>query len=195
MRWNRILLSCVCACVMSVPAAFAAAPCECVPGKATPSSYTWNFHREANQLIQGIQDDSVAASRHAATLDSFADSPQLSWQSHAEQLSNLKTEINDMGRKLCRLETIRTAVAPWQRTTIKRIAKDVVLMANNADDAIVYVTSHQRYLWNPTYENYTSNLYNLSASLQKTADHAVEYAHVRARDRELNREMEMSRTS
>jgi hypothetical protein len=195
MRWNRILLSCVCACAMGVPVAFAAAPCECVPGKTTAASYTWNFHREANQLVQAIQDDSVAASRHAATLDSFADSPDLSWQTHAEQLSYLKSEINDMGRKLCRLETIRSAVAPWQRTTINRIAKDVVLMANNADDAIVYVTSHQRYLWNPTYENYTSNLYNLSANLQTTADHAVEYARVRARDRELNREMEMSPTS
>jgi hypothetical protein len=195
MRLNRFLLSCACAFAMSVPAAFAAAPCECVAGTPTAASYTWNFHQEANQLIQGIQDDSTAASMHAAKLDSFADSPGLTWQAHASQLSYLKSEINDMGKKLCRLETIRTAVAPWQRTTIKRIAKDVVLMANNADDAIHYVTSHQRYLWNPTYENYTENLYNLSANLQKTADHAVEYARVRSRDRELNREMEMNSSS
>ncbi len=194
MRWNRILLSCACAFAMGAPA-FAAGACECVPGKATAESYNWNFRQEANQLMQGIQDDAAVASHHASTLESYADTPEMSWQTHDGQLQSLKTEINDMGRKLCRLEAIRSAVAPWQQRTIDQMSKDLVLMANSADDAILYVTTHQRYLWNPTYENYMDNLYNLSSSLRKTADHAVEYARVRAKDQQLNREMEMKSSS
>ncbi len=195
MKWNQILLGSACALVMAVPAAFAAQPCECVPGQPTAQSYTWNFHQEANQLIQRIQDESTAAARHATELQSFADSPGLTWQTHDEQLSDLKGEIDHMGRQLCRLETIRSAVAPWQRRAIQRVAKDVVLMTNNTDDAINYVNSHQGYLWNPTYEDYLNNLATLSSNLQTTTSNAVEFAHVRAKDRELRRTMEMRSSS
>ncbi len=195
MKFDRILMSCACALLMAAPAAFAAERCECVAGKPSAASYTWNFQREANQLIQRIQDQASRAAVHAAKLQSYADSPDLSWQIHAAQLSSLKGEINDMGQELCRLETIRSAVAPWQQQTIKRIATDIVLMADNADDAIHYVTSHQRYLWNPTYQKYTDNLAGLSTNLQTTTGRAVEFSRVRAKDRELRQEMETSSSS
>jgi hypothetical protein len=195
MKWNRILLSSACAFVMAVPAAFAAEACKCVPGQPTAESYTWNFHQEANQLIQQIQDESIAAASHATELQSFTDSPGLTWQAHDVQLSYLKSEIDHMGQQLCRLETIRSAVAPWQQRTINRIARDVVLMANNADDAIHYVNSHQGLLWNPTYENNLKNLANVSYNLRSTTSNAVEFAHVRAKDRELRRAMEMRSSS
>jgi hypothetical protein len=48
-----------------------------------------------------------------------------------------------MGAKLCRLETIRMAVAPWQQAEIDRIATRGGLMADNTEDAIHFLNAHQ----------------------------------------------------
>ena len=189
MNWKRILLGCACTLAMAAPAGFAAETCSCVSGKPTAESYSWNFHREADRLFRQIQDESALAAAHATKLQSYADSPGLSWQTHGEQLSDLKTEINDMGRKLCRLEAIHTALLPWQRATVRNISKDLVLMANSADDAIRFVNTHPSDLWSRTYTGYADNLANLSNNLEKASGEAAEYARVNRKDRELRQEM------
>jgi hypothetical protein len=195
MKFDRILMSCACALLIAAPAAFAAQRCECVAGNAAAEPHTRNVQQEANQLIQRIQDEASRAAVHATKLQSYADSPDLSWETHAAQLSALKYEIDNMGQDLCRLEAIRNAAAPWQQQTIKSIEKDVVLMADNADDAINYVSSHQRYLWNPAYLKYTNNLASLSTNLQTTTGRAVEFSRVRAKDRELRQDLKTSSSS
>ncbi len=189
MNWKRILLGCACTLAMAAPVGFAAEPCSCVAGKPTAESYNWNFHREADRLFQQIQDESAEAARHATKLQSYADSPGLTWQVHAEQLSDLKGEINGVSQKLCRLEAIHAALLPWQRATVRNISKDVVLMVNSADDAIRFVNSHQGALWSPQYTLYTNNLATLSNNLEKASGEAAEYAHVNQKDRELRQEL------
>lgn len=151
---------------------------ECACGKPTAASYTWDFHREADTLFQGIQFDAQRVTNHAANLQSFADDPNVTWQVHATELNQLRTEVNDMGNKLCRLETIRRVVAPWQQETIDRIASTLPLMADNTTDAIAYVNAHQHDLLNPTYWRFADNLYSEGTQLTQSAGNAVEYAKV-----------------
>jgi hypothetical protein len=73
-------------------------------------------------------------------------------------LEDLKGDINDIGAKLCRLETIRRVVAPWQKREIDRIATTVRLMADNAEDAILFVNDKPNDLWLGTYQSYLNNL-------------------------------------
>ena len=54
-------------------------------------------------------------------LQSFARDPHMTWDAHADELEYLKSEINDIGAKLCRLQTIRRVVAPWQQNEIDQI--------------------------------------------------------------------------
>ena len=70
--------------------------------------------------------------------------PNVTWDAHADELEYLKSEINDIGAKLCRLQTIRRVVAPWQQNVIDQIATDTQLMADNAQDAIV-IRQHSPY--------------------------------------------------
>src|ERR1700745_857139 len=116
MRLKQLLLSgCVSTAMVLLPAASAtAAMHECVTGRPTAASYTWNFRQEANNIFEDIQSDVSQVRYHAEQLQSFEFHPDLSWQSHADQLSQVKSGVNDMGDRLCRLETIRRVVAPWQ---------------------------------------------------------------------------------
>jgi hypothetical protein len=162
---------------------------DCACGKPTASSYTWDFHREANRLFEGAQTDAQQIKDHAERLQTFSDDPEVDWQAHVNQLDQLRSEVNDMGKKLCRLETIRRVVAPWQKKTIDRIAANVPLMADNTQDAILYVNTHQDFLLNPTYWRYADNLYSEGSSLNQSVREAVEYAKVLGEYHELRSEI------
>lgn len=184
--------------VCIVTAAFAAPAVvihECVPGKPTVASYTWDFRGEANTLFQEIQTDADQALNHAAKLQSFADSQNLSWPTHADQLDSLKQVVNDMGKKLCRLEVIRRVTAPWQQAEIDRIAKTVPLMADNIEDAIVFGNGHQMTLWLPTYQRYADNLYGEAQAMTRSVDNAVAYARAAKEYQNLRQEMGMRSSS
>jgi hypothetical protein len=107
-----VWISCISAAmaVSPVPAA-AAVVNQCTAGNPTAASYTWDSKGEANTIFKDVRDDAEKALYHAVKLQSFAGDPNLDWQTHADQLEYLKGEINDMGTKLCRLETIRRVVA------------------------------------------------------------------------------------
>src|SRR5664279_5146998 len=181
--------------IISIATAAFAAPAttaavhECVPGKPTAASYTWNFKGEANTIFQEVRADAQQALNHADRLQSYADSENLSWQIHAGQLNPLKEEVNDMGRKLCRLEVIRRVTAPWQQAEIDRIAKTVRLMADNTEDAILYGRAHQKTLWTPAYQKYADSLYGEAQTLTHSVDNAVAYAKATKEYRELRQEM------
>jgi hypothetical protein len=170
--------------VSALPAA--AAPVhECVSAKPTAASYTWDFKSEANTIFKDVQSDAQQAMDHADNLQSFAGDNGLSWEAHAYQLEYLKNDINDIGAKLCRLETIRRVVAPWQQHEIDRIGVAVHLMADNAQDAIVFGKANPTELWIPSYRNYLTNLYNNATTLTRSVGNAVEFASASKEYRDL----------
>ena len=174
---------------MAVLPGFASAAEECVAGEPTAASYTWNFQKEATGLIQDLQDQAMKVRDHAARLQSFGYSDELSWQAHADQLSRLKREVNDMGQKLCRLTVIRRELAPWQKQAVNRIAPELQLIADNAQDAITFVNNNQEALWQPTYKRYVDNLYAESNQISNTADNYLAYANAHMKYRELGKEL------
>ncbi|HUO24034.1 MAG TPA: hypothetical protein VMU61_00105 [Candidatus Aquilonibacter sp.] len=187
---KRLMIVGVSAALTAFPlslGAITANRCKC--GKPTAASYTWNFHREANTLFDGIQTDAQHATNHAAKLQSFAYDSNITWQLDANQLTQIKSEVDDMGKKLCRLEIIRRVVSPWQQKTIDRIADNLQFMADNTQDAILYVNGHQQDLMNPTYRMYANNLYSEGSNLSQSVGDAVEYAKVRHEYRELRDEV------
>jgi len=158
---------------------------QCVPGKVTAASYTWDFKGEANALFTSVESDARQASYHADKLQSFDRDAGLSWQAHADQLNGLRADIDDIGNKLCRLEAIRRAVAPWQQREIDRIAVSARLMADNAQDAIEFVNANQGALWRDTYRHYVDNLYNQAKDLTRSVGNAAEFASVSKEYQEL----------
>lgn len=190
-KFKSFLIGSCMAAAMAVSAvpAVAASPCKCVPGEPTAASYSWNFQGEANNLFQQVQADAQDAQYHADKLSSFERNLNINWQLHDGELSYIKTDVNDMGAKLCRLEVIRDAVAPWQKAEINRIATRVRLMADNTQDAILYVNAHQGELWLQPYRRYPENIYNDARSLTRSLNEAVTYAGVSKEYRGLRKDL------
>jgi len=161
---------------------------SCVPGKATPESYTWDFKAEASKLLDQIRMDAVKAQGRADVIKTYNLEP-ISWQSHADELTAIKREINDMGRKLCRLEQIRRVLAPWQQQTIDRIAPQVRLMANSATDAISFLNSNEGNFWEPIYQKYTSNIAQDSGRISRSVTNFEEYAKAHSEEMHLQKSL------
>lgn len=187
---------CLIAAMALLPAVPASAMVrECIAAKPTAASYTWNFHREASSIFQEVQDSAQQVRYHAAELQSFTFSPEISWQSQADQLSQVRLEVNELGSKLCRLETVRRVLAPWQQKTVDNLAKTVRVMADNTEDAIQFLHQNENYLWSPTYTRYVNQISSEALSLTNSMGNAVEYASVRSQYLNLRKDMGMKTPS
>jgi hypothetical protein len=174
------------------PAVSMAATGACTPGEPTAASHTWNFHAEATRLLNGIQQDAVRAKNHADKLETFTMEPGIDWQVHVYELSSLKHEVDDMGAKLCRLETIRRVSAPWQQKAIQRVAPQVRYMADNVTDALNFAGSRESSFWLASYRHNVSNLYRESSQLAKSVKNYEKYASARTQVARLGNELHMA---
>ena len=197
MKLGTLFVSgCVSAVLTAFPAMAAISPTRgCPVGKPTPASYTWDFQKETDGIFQDIQSDAQQALAHAANLQSFAESHELSWLSNADQLNQMASLVDDMGQKLCRLEAIRRVDTPWQQKTIDGIATTLRLMADNTTDAILFGNQNQQELWLPTYQKYVNNLYEQTQSLTQSVDHAVRYARVQTQYQDLRKDLGIKTSS
>ena len=165
MKLNTAGLAALIAGIAAFPVSSEAAPQTCSTGKPTPASYTWNFQAEASRLLNGIEVDAAKAQHRADRLQQSSLNEDLAWQFHATRLAALKREVNDMGRRLCRLEQIRRVAAPWQQKAIDDAASSVRLMADNVQDAINFLEEHQDNFWEPAYRHNVSNVFHESGQL------------------------------
>lgn len=167
---------------------------ECAAGKPTSASQTWNFKSEADNLFQQLETRARQTMDRADQLRSMARNPDTDWQIHAGQLQQVKMQVNDTAEKLCRLETIRRVLAPWQQKTVDQIARQVQLMADNAQDAIAFLDANRGQLWSPTYGKYLSNVYNQAQDMTRSTENAVEYAEVQQQYNHLQKEIGVTKS-
>ena len=169
----------------AVPALAAAAARACPAGKTVVSS-TWDFKGEANTIFEDIQTYTLGAQYHAGMLDSPGYT-KLAWEAQAEQLDNLRSDINKIGDKLCPLEAIRRALAPWQQRVIDGIEGTASVLADNAQHAILFANANRNDLWDPTYRHRLDNIYSESKGLTRYVDNAVELPAVTKEYQDLRR--------
>jgi hypothetical protein len=192
MRLRTLLWSgCISAALAlyAVPASAASTSHQCVAAEPTAASYTWDFKGEATTIFKDIQSDAQDALYHADMLQAFARDPHMTWDAHADELSYLKSEINDIGAKLCRLQTIRRVVAPWQQNEIDQIVTDTQLMADNTQDAMLFGNTHRNELWLAAYQKNVNSLEDEANALTHSVGHAVQFAGVSKEYRELRHDV------
>lgn len=140
-------------------ASMKAAVSECVAGPPAAASYTWNFKQEAARLLDRVRADALKAQRRAAVLESVADEPDLDWRFDADALNRMRNSIDDMGKAVCRLETIRRVLPVQERKAIDQTVPFAQSLAANADAAIARLNRRQMDYWQPIFRSYDANMY------------------------------------
>jgi hypothetical protein len=126
---------------------------------SAPPPYRANYSREASRLMNTMRYDARRAADHAFALENYTNESSLvDWTSHSYQLNRIKSEVDDMGKRLCTLESIQSVTVPREQQLVAQVAPLVQELADNTTDAIRYLNAHQDDLWNPTYKAYTHNM-------------------------------------
>lgn len=177
------------AAALLLPAATKSENRSCALGTPTAESYAWNFPGEAQALLSDIASDARAARIHTDTLDRFAMDTSVGWQLHAVELDAVRDAVNDMGTKLCRLETIRRVSLPWEQKAINEAAPLIAEMANEAQAAITFLNDHQSNLVGMTYDGYMDGLYQRSDKLANEMNEFEKFSKVHHEDIHLEKSL------
>lgn len=159
-----------------------AAQCAGAPAAASAASV-----HEVSALLDDVQLDAQTVALEADDLQSLLKGVNVSWESHATDLNRMRRRINDMGVKLCRLESLRGAAAPWQQKAIDATASRLRLMADNDVDAISFLNHNREELWMPQYAKYINNLSTESNEIAHSVRECQEYAKVHSQDLNLGK--------
>lgn len=138
-------------------------------------------HPEVTTALKELKSTAFEARREADTLESFTRSRQLSWQSHAYRLHTLKQHVNDMGKKLAGLESIKSLASQHQQTAIEHARPHLVVTAEQLTDAIEMLNENRRSIHHSDYAEAMRNIQTHTDSLHKKVGTILDYESARIR--------------
>jgi hypothetical protein len=145
-------------CAMAgMPAVSRAQVGTCTP-TASDHSYAQGSTRETTHLLNDMQWDARQVEYHAQVMDNFAYHTNFAWDTTGIELRRIRSEVNDMGKRLCKLQRMENAVPLGEQRAIQSVAPVVREMADNADAAIRFRNTHHSGFWAPSF---TANAQNL----------------------------------
>jgi hypothetical protein len=146
---------------------------------------------EVAALLQQARDQAAALSRDADELEALTRS-NVSWQSHATKLEDMKDHVNAMGRLVPKLVASRDSASPWQQQAVDRMVPLLKELAANTTAAIQHVSQNQE---RPTSGNYTEYLKENTETAHQLSDMIssfVRYGQTRAKLENLEQKLEIA---
>jgi hypothetical protein len=92
---------------------FLAASSTTMAADAPDSEQVSKLLSEAKTMAFQVKEDAI-------TMESYT-RMDVSWESHAIAINQIKDHVNALGRQVVKLNEAKSAASPWQRTAIERI--------------------------------------------------------------------------
>lgn len=143
-------------------------------------------------LFNNLRATAYSAETHATDLETIANTPTTSWESHARNLDYLKEDINTMGAALATLERMRDNLTPAEREEIDRTAPLLRQMASDTSSAIRLIAEVNGDTWRPSYQKSVADLVAASGRLSKTLKEFEEVARLREKETHLQKDLGLS---
>ncbi|MEJ2009730.1 MAG: hypothetical protein P8Z30_16515 [Acidobacteriota bacterium] len=115
----------------------------------------------------------------------------MSWQSHVEQITLIKTHINELGKLLQQMDNERETASPWQKEAIDRITPLAAELASDVEKTIEHINNNQNRLHTQPYKDYLASNYDVSKSISALISDYVSYGKNKARYEKLGTELEL----
>ena len=135
----------------------------------------WNFPSEASQLLKEIRSAAHQLTSNAENLKSFGPGG-VSWQRHADELMQIREQVNAVGERIQRLQAIRHVIAPWQREAVDSLTPMAVTLASRTEAAIGHLNDNRTYLWSETYQDHLKTLASRAGQMKTSVGLHLELA-------------------
>jgi hypothetical protein len=146
-----------------------------------------------SKMLSDAKTQSYRISIDAETLDTYVrQQPDLSWQSHATELNQMREDINAMGKTVSKLLSAKAEAAPWQAVAIDRIVPYLKEIAEDTTAAIEYLDKHQpQPKITGDYKGYIEANADESSHLARLVADYVDYGNSNERSHNLRRTLEL----
>jgi hypothetical protein len=140
----------------------------------------------------------LEAKQHAAELATDADELEsltrsnVSWQSHADKLEQIKEHVNAMGQLVPKLVASRDSASPWQQQAIDRMVPLLKELAANTSAAIEHLRQHPERPTSGAYTEYLKENTETAHQLSDMISSFWRYGQTRAKLENLEQKLEIA---
>jgi hypothetical protein len=149
-------------------------------------------NKEITGLLEDIKSQAADLQRDSEELESFTRS-DMSWESHADELSRIKERINTIGKTIGKLQELRNSASPWQQEAIDRLIPVAQKLASNTTAAIEHLNKEPSRIHEPQYQQYIKSNAEAATNLAALVRDFVEYGKTRTTLEAYERKLELPR--
>ena len=140
---------------------------------------------EAKTLAFQVKED-------AASMEAFT-RMDLSWESHAIAITQIREHVNALGRQADKLREARPEASPWQRKAIDGIQPFIDELGGYTAAVIEHLNAQPRRLFTPEYKDFLEANADYSGDLAKMIADYVDYGKTKDRLQDLSEKLEIHR--
>lgn len=130
---------------------------------------------KVSDLLNDVKVEARLLGKDVVEIQSYMMS-DLSWQSHADKLNEIRNHINKAGKLLAQLNDERSAGSPWQQKAIDEIHPLLQELASNTQSALEHFTDNKdRFHMGDTYRSYLKANVTVSKELAALISDYVDY--------------------
>lgn len=148
--------------------------------------------KEVTGLLSQVRTEAVQLRRDTEEMRTFSRSTLVKWESHVNQISQIKENINAAGRLITRLHQARASASPWQQQAIDHATSLLRELADNTSRVIDHLSKHPDRIHAPVYRDYVAANAELATDLSGLISDYVEYGKVKNRTEMLEQKLEPS---
>jgi hypothetical protein len=150
---------------------------------------------EVSSLLSQAKAQAAALSQAADEMEAFTRS-DVTWQSHASQITLIKEDINKIGQTVAKLENARGTASPWQQQAIDRINPLLRDLAAQVSSTIEHLNADRgRALQTTEHRDLLKANAELSSYMASLISDFVDYGRTKARFERLTRKLEIEERS
>jgi len=140
---------------------------------------------EAKTMAFQLKDDAVA-------MEGFT-RMNVSWESHAEAINQIKDHVNALEKQEAKLKEARSSAEPWQKTAIDRIVPYLDELEGYTSAVIERIADQPKRLFTDEYRDYLQANADYASDLAGVISDFVDYGKARDRMERLSKKLEIPR--
>jgi len=145
---------------------------------------------QVNRLLSDVKTQAFELKEDAANMEAFSRS-NMSWESQAMAVAQMRDHINEAGRQLKKLEEARATASPWQATAIDRIRPLLKQLASETSAVIERINGNQGRIHTGDYQEYLEANADSADQLAQLIADFVNYGRTKDRQERMTNKLEL----
>jgi hypothetical protein len=144
--------------------------------------------KDSNQfsaILADIKTEALQLRHDAEDLKTFTHNSHLTWESHAQKVTEIKDHVNEAGKLLAKLDSARGSASLWQQEAFDHIVPMMKELASSVEATIEHFDQRPGLLRTGPYVEFADANYELASNSAEVISDYVEYGKSKAKSDEL----------